>query len=196
VNSLARNRESTTTKAVSFSGAPTSLDVFRHIEANTGKRAQRARALRRRMGDALEERRMKAAKLLREGLPEAEVARRVGAHRQSVNRWARDLKESGVRGLKKAGRAGRKPKLGPQDLRRIEHGLKRGPEALGYEAGLWTTGRVGELIFLETGVRFSNSHVWNILRCLGWSCQSACGASVGARRERHPALEEGALAAA
>jgi len=152
----------------------------------------------RRDFDALEERRMKAAKLLREGLSEAEVARRVGAHRQSVNRWARDLKESGLRGLKKAGRAGRRPKLAPLDLGRIERGLKRGPEALGYEAGLWTTGRVGELILLETGVRFSNSHVWNILRRLGWSCQRPVGRALERdedaiqrwKKERWPQLKK------
>jgi transposase len=118
---------------------------------------------------------MSAATLLRQGIPEAEVARRVGVHRQSVNRWARDLRESGVRGLRKAGRAGRKPKLSAQDLRRIERGLKAGPEGLGYEAGLWTTARVGELICLETGVRFSTSHVWTVLRRLGWSCQRPVG---------------------
>jgi transposase len=125
--------------------------------------------------DALEARRMTAAKLLRAGLSEAEVARRVGVHRQSVNRWAHGLQTAGVRALKKAGRAGRKPQLTAQDLRRIERGLKRGPEELGYEAGLWTTARVGELIVLETGVRFSPSHVWNVLRGLGWSCQRPVG---------------------
>jgi transposase len=125
--------------------------------------------------EALETRRMKAATLLRTGLSEAEVARRVGVHRQSVNRWARGLQESGVRALKKAGRAGRKPKLAASDLRRIERGLKHGPEQLGYEAGLWTTARVAELICLETGVRFSTSHVWTILRRLGWSCQRPVG---------------------
>ena len=118
---------------------------------------------------------MAAAKLLRAGLSEAEVARRVGVHRQSVNRWAQGLQTSGVRALKKAGRAGRKPQLTAQDLRRIERGLKRGPEELGYDAGLWTTARVGELIALETGVRFSPSHVWNVLRGLGWSCQRPVG---------------------
>ena len=66
--------------------------------------------------EALEKRRMKAARLLKKGIHEAEVARRVGAHRQSVNRWARQLNEYGIEGLKKAGRAGRKPRLSEKDL--------------------------------------------------------------------------------
>ena len=125
--------------------------------------------------DALERRRMEAAKLLKEGLPEAEVARRVGVHRQSVNRWAAQLWESGRRGLRKAGRAGRKPRLSESDLKRIERGLKRGPEALGYETSLWTSWRVGHRIEQECGVKYHSAHVWRILRQLGWSCQRPTG---------------------
>jgi len=68
----------------------------------------------------LEQRRREAAELLRQGVHQAEVARRVGAHRQSVGRWAQQLEEGGVRALKWAGRAGRKARLRPEDLRRIE----------------------------------------------------------------------------
>jgi transposase len=121
--------------------------------------------------DGLEKRRMQAAKLLKHGIHEAEVARRVGVHRQSVNRWARQLSESGISGLKKAGRAGRKPRLTEADLDKIREGLKRGPEALGYETGLWTAWRVADLIEREFGVRYHSGHVWKILTKLGWSCQ-------------------------
>ncbi len=48
---------------------------------------------------------MEAATLLKQGLSEAEVARRVGVHRQSVNRWSQQLTESGKQGLKQGGRA-------------------------------------------------------------------------------------------
>jgi transposase len=95
---------------------------------------------------ALEARRMAAARLLREGLSQSEVARELGVHRQSVSRWARELGQSGVRGLRQAGRTGRPPKLGPAQLRDLERTLKRGPEALGYATGLWTAGRVRDLI--------------------------------------------------
>ncbi len=114
---------------------------------------------------------MKAAKLLEQGVSQTEVARRLSVHRQSVIHWARQLARSGRAGLKKAGRAGRKPKLNAAQLKRIEQGLKRGPEALGYANGLWTARRVRELIEYETGVRYHEAHVWRILRKLGWSCQ-------------------------
>src|SRR5262252_7624582 len=129
----------------------------------------------RRDFDALEQRRMEAARLLHKGYSQSEVARRVGAHRQSVSQWARQLQQGGRRGLKKAGRAGRKPRLGPQDLRGIERGLRRGPQALGYETNLWTSSRVAHLIEQECGVRYDPSQAWRILRQLGWSCQRPTG---------------------
>jgi transposase len=129
----------------------------------------------RRDFEGLEQRRREAAELLRQGVPQAEVARRVRVHRQSVSRWARELEQGGLRALKKAGTPGRKPRLRPEDLRRIERGLKRGPQALGYETNLWTAWRVAHLIEHECGVKYHPSQAWRILRQLGWSCQRPTG---------------------
>jgi transposase len=123
----------------------------------------------------LERRRMAAAKLLQQGVSQAEVARRVGVHRQSVIRWVRELRKSGRAGLKQAGRAGRKAKLSATDLQAIEQALKRGPQALGYETALWTAPRVARLIEQRCGVRYHPAHVWRLLGQLGWSCQRPAG---------------------
>jgi len=85
----------------------------------------------RRDFQALAQRRLRAARWLAKGVHQSEVARRVGVHRQSVSRWAQPREADGLSGLKKAGRAGRKPRLNPEELKKIERGLKRGPEALG-----------------------------------------------------------------
>ena len=77
--------------------------------------------------------------------------------------------------MKQAGRAGRKPQWTARDLRRIEAGLERGPEALGYTTGLWTLRRVVELIEKVCGVRYSTVHAWRILQQLRWSCQRPVG---------------------
>jgi len=130
--------------------------------------------VRRNFG-ALERRRMEAAELLKRGVSQSEVARRLGVHRQSVIRWARQLAQSGKAGLKKAGRAGRKPRLSSAQLKQIEHALKRGPQTLGYATGVWTASRVRELIEDLCGVRYHEAHVWRILRQLGWSCQRPTG---------------------
>jgi len=129
----------------------------------------------RRDFDELEQRRMAAARLLREGVSQAEVARQVGVHRQSVSRWAKELKQSGIRGLRKARSTGRPGKLSSGQLHDLERALKRGPEAFGYATGLWTAARVRELIEYRTGVRYHEDHVWRLLRKLGWSCQRPTG---------------------
>lgn len=98
--------------------------------------------------------------LLGKGLSEAEVSRQVGVHRQSVNRWAKTLKESGRGGLRKAGRAGRKPRLTRSEFSRLKPLVKRGPEAFGFGTGLWTSFRVGKIVQEESGVRFHPGHVW------------------------------------
>lgn len=124
---------------------------------------------------ALEARRLEGATLLRQGLPQAEVARHLGVHRQSVSRWAEALERNGRRALKHPGRAGRKPQLGAADLRCLERALKRGPEAFGYATPLWTAERVAALIEQDCGVCYHAGHVWRILRRLGWSCQRPAG---------------------
>jgi len=123
----------------------------------------------------LERRRLRAARLLEKGVSAAQVARQVGVHRQSVSRWAAQLETQGRAGLKKAGRAGRKPRLGAADLARLEQALKRGPEAFGYDTGLWTAARVAQWIAQECGIAYHPGHVWRLLRQLGWSCQRPTG---------------------
>jgi|SRR5437870_11518615 len=129
----------------------------------------------RRDFQALEQRRLRGARLLKSGIPQSEVARQVRVHRQSVSRWAQRLEAGGLSGLRRAARAGRKPRLSAEDLKKIQRGLKRGPETLGYETGLWTAWRVAHLIEEECGVRYHASQAWRILRQLGWSCQRPVG---------------------
>ena len=126
---------------------------------------------------------MEAARLLRQGLSQSEVARRVGVHRQSVSRWARELEQSGVHGLRKAPRTGRRAKLDRSQLADLELALKLGPEAFGYASGLWSARRVRDLIEDQTGVRYHEDHVWRILRKLNWSCQRPTGRAVERNQE-------------
>lgn len=125
--------------------------------------------------DDLERRRLKAARLFDRGLSQSEVSRELGVHRQSVSRWHQGWKRQGTKALLKTGRAGRKPRLLPTQLEQLSRGLKEGPEVLGYGTGLWTTGRVADLIERQTGQQFHPGHVWRILRSLGWSCQRPTG---------------------
>ena len=141
---------------------------------------------------------MRGARLLQQGVSEAEVARLVGVHRQSVNRWAQQLANGGRGALKRAPRTGRPPQLSAMDRKRIEQGLKRGPEALGYRTALWTAWRVADLIERECGVKYSTVQAWRVLRSLGWSPQRPAGRALERnepairrwKRERWPELKK------
>ena len=47
----------------------------------------------------------------------------MGAHRQSVSKWAAELQAKGRAGLKKAGRAGRKPRLSAEQISQMDEHL-------------------------------------------------------------------------
>jgi transposase len=125
--------------------------------------------------DALEVRRLRAARFFQQGESQAEIARVLGVHRQTVHRWVKRKEREGQGALEKAGRAGRKPGLIASQLRRIARELKRGPEALGYRTSLWTVARVGDLIERKCGIRYHRGHVWKILRQMGWSYHRPAG---------------------
>jgi transposase len=108
---------------------------------------------------------MEAARLLREGVWQAEVARRLGVRRQSVNEWAKKMRRVGVWALK-AGRLGRPRKLHAEQLKRVEKQLRRGPQ--GMRSRKWTVRRVGELIERECRVRYCAAGAWGVLRGMGW----------------------------
>jgi transposase len=145
----------------------------------------------------LQARRLRAIDLLKDGFSQAEVARRVGVHRQSVSRWATSVQQHGLVGLQHQ-RAGRKPRLDEAALRALEAGLQQGPQALGYDTPLWTAPRVEELIRRQSGVRFHPDHVYRILQQLGWSCQRPVGRALERneqairqwKRHRWPALKK------
>jgi transposase len=152
----------------------------------------------RRDFDALEKRRLRGARLLEKGVPPCEVARLLGVNRQSVYQWERTLKESGRAGLKKAGRAGRKPKLSHEEQQELISVLKAGAEKVGYETRLWTIRRVAEVIAERFGVSYDPSQVWRILRGIGWSCQRPTGRALERdeqaitrwKRERWPEVKK------
>lgn len=120
---------------------------------------------------ALEQRRLEAARLFAAGVGQAEVARRLGATPMSVSRWHRVWQEHGEQGLKRKAPPGYAPRLSPEQRQQLEQALVAGPAAAGYGTELWTAPRVRKLIWQRFRVRYHESHVWLLLRQLGWTCQ-------------------------
>ena len=126
----------------------------------------------RRDFDGLEARRKHAGRLFAAGrLTQAEIARKLGVSAVSVHRWYRAWRSGGTRALRKAGRAGRKPRLDKADTAALDRALRQGAEAYGFSTELWTLPRVARVIEEITGIRYHPGHVWRILRGLNWTLQ-------------------------
>jgi len=120
----------------------------------------------------LEVRRTQAARLFAAGREtRGAIARRLGVSRQSVMRWYRAWRAGGREALRAAGRAGRKPRLAPEQLARVDTALREGPRAHGFRTGLWTLPRVARVIKRVTGVKYHPGHVWRLLGALDWTLQ-------------------------
>jgi transposase len=120
----------------------------------------------------MEERRMRAADRFAAGVRQVDVARELGVSHQTVSDWHALWKQGGKDALRGAGRAGRRPKLSPEQLVDVEAALAQGPKANGFATELWTLTRVAEVIERVAGVRYHPGHVWRILReQLGWTRQ-------------------------
>lgn len=121
---------------------------------------------------ALENRRKQAARFFVQGdLTLASIARELKVSRMSVSRWHRQWSKSGKEALRAAGRAGRKPRLRTQHIRRIEAALRKGARKHGFSADLWTLPRVATVIERITGVRYHPGHVWKVLGAMNWTVQ-------------------------
>ena len=117
--------------------------------------------------EELRDRRLAARKLLDDGIPQAEVARRLKVSRQSVSRWAETPKKQ----LGAVCRFGRKSTIDDALLEKLRRGLLAGARKQGYSADLWTLPRVRTLIVKLGGPCFSTVHVWRLLGRMGFSPQ-------------------------
>ena len=121
--------------------------------------------------DEAVKRRVRAGRLLLGGKSPPEVARLVGAPRQTVYRWRGVLQVGGIDALRDMSKGGRPALLGAAELSRLYVALLEGAEAHGFATPLWTLKRVRLWIEREFGVRYSEVHVWRLLGQLGLSNQ-------------------------
>lgn len=117
--------------------------------------------------EQLEERRLEAMRLLRDGRTQSEVAREVGVSRQSVHTWAKILKKHGKKGLRSRAHTGRPPRVERRVLKKLPAVLLKGAEAHGFEGDVWTLERVAVVIEKEFGVKYHPGHVSKLLAALG-----------------------------
>lgn len=126
----------------------------------------------RRDFEALKARRLRAAEMFRRGKRQVDVVVALGVSAQTASRWYDTWVREGRAGLVGAGRAGRRPRLGDAQLAEVVAALTAGPRANGFPTEMWTLARVAEVIERVTGIGYSQTQTWTILRTrLGWSRQ-------------------------
>ena len=122
--------------------------------------------------EQMEERRLVAATLLRQGqLSQADIARHVGVSRASVCRWAATLAQEGPRGLEARPIPGPSPRLDEKAWTRLGRLLDRGAVAAGFATERWTLERIAALIEREFGVHYHPRYLERPLKAHGFSVQ-------------------------
>ena len=128
-------------------------------------------AARRDKQKELEKRRLRAGRMLLRGVAQVEVSRRVGVAKSTVSGWAKQVEAGGLDALRSTTPLGRPAGLGRGQRTALARALKQGAMAHGFATELWTLPRVARLIEEQFGLRYSEPHVWRLLRQLGFSPQ-------------------------
>jgi transposase len=113
--------------------------------------------------------RKRAVAAVHEGQSPSTVAKVLGVHRVSVQRWLRLAQTPGGLDAKPLRRA---PALADDQLHQLEGLLLQGARRHGWPNDLWTAARVAEVLRRHFGIDHHPEHVRKILkRRLGWSSQ-------------------------
>lgn len=103
------------------------------------------------------------------------IAALLGVSVKTVGNWLKRFLVQGLgwlRGQHYRGR-GRKAKLSAEQKRQVRAWVEAGPEANGFDCGVWNTAMVAELIWRRLGVRYNPRYLSSLLKKLGLSYQKA-----------------------
>lgn len=110
-----------------------------------------------------------------EGIPVAEVSCRLRISSQSIYNWLWKFLLEGfswLLGKHYQGR-GRKSKLSKHQRTELYSMIVAGPEANGFNCGVWNSALITELIFARFGVKYNPRYLCSLLKKLGLSFQKA-----------------------
>jgi transposase len=109
--------------------------------------------------------------LLKQGQSRAEVAKRLDVTWMTADQWLKRLQSKGQDSWHDKNRTGRPRKLTRNQRKRLKRILRNGALRYGYQTELWTLKRVAEVIENEFHVSYNVTHVWRVLRSLGFTAQ-------------------------
>ena len=111
-----------------------------------------------------------------EGVSIPQIAERLGISIRTPYNWLKELMCGGTNWIlancRKSGR-GRKPKLTKSQQAELKKKVLEGPEANGFNSGVWNTAMINELSLRQFGVSFNPHYLATLLKKLGLSYQKA-----------------------
>jgi transposase len=115
--------------------------------------------------------RIQGLRLVHRGFRETDVADTIGVGRRTLQDWIRRYRDRGIFGLIKGPYPGGKPRLSQEQKSDLARIIEEGPEAAGFDTGLWIAPMVVKLVKDRYGVSYSSSQISRILHNLRFSVQ-------------------------
>lgn len=109
--------------------------------------------------------------LVHRGFRETDAADIIGVGRRTLQDWIHRYRSRGIAALVKGPYPGGKPKLSQEQKFDLAAIIAAGPEAAGFDTGVWIAPIVAELVKKRYGVSYSSSQIARILHDLRFSVQ-------------------------
>lgn len=106
-----------------------------------------------------------------EGRSAIDMGREVDVDRSAVAKWISWYNAEGAEGLRTKPHPGREPRLTDAQRAEVASVVEAGPQAAGFQSGMWTGALVGQWIERRFGVRYHPQHIPRLLHQLGFSVQ-------------------------
>jgi len=107
--------------------------------------------------------------MIRKGMKRSVISEKLGVNRKTVYNWSVKLEKTGDwHDIKQKGA---QSKLNSDQKKKLKEILDSGPRKYGYSTDLWTLKRIADVILKEFGISYNTTHVWRVLRALGYSAQ-------------------------
>lgn len=120
---------------------------------------------------ALEQRRLKAIGLYQKGQTQYQIAKQLDVSFEAVSNWVEIYQKGGIKALKTKGHPGPKSQLTDKDRSKIKAAILKGPNAYGYDTGIWTLERIAAVIRKLAKTTLKTTQTWRVVTSLGFSCQ-------------------------
>jgi transposase len=106
-----------------------------------------------------------------EGRSAIDMAKETGVDRSAIAKWIGWYNAEGADGLRSKPLPGRVPRLTEEQRAEVARMVEAGPQAAGFQSGVWTGALVGQWIERRFGVHYHPQHIPRMLHQLGFSVQ-------------------------